>query len=131
MTTTMIKSILAFACGLFAANAVAGGVTHFAITVQPAAAGAQTVVLDLGPKATVTRPVADGLHLEITAPEGENGAGRSVLKLLSQQKDGKFKVLHIAGIATFPDEAVIASYGICGGKVVYHSTPVAGEAICK
>lgn len=127
MSTSTIVSFLAL--GLLTATSYAAPMSQFEITVQPQGAPAEVVKVDLGPKGNVRKTVGN-LFLDISAPEEENGTGRSVLKLLSQQKDGSFKLLHIAGIATFPDEVVQASYGMCEGRVVYRNDVKVGAPVC-
>lgn len=120
-------AMLACLCG---SHCLAATSTHFAITVQPEGESARVFKVKLPPKGTVKHLIRDALHLEVNAPEEQNGQGRSVLRLLSQQKDGSFKVLHIAGIATFPNEAVQAGYGMCSGKVTYRSELIPGATVC-
>jgi hypothetical protein len=121
-------ALLACLCG---SQSLAATSTHFDITVQPEGESARVIRVDLPPKGKVKHVIRDSLHLEVNAPEEASGQGRSVLRLLSQQKDGKFKVLHIAGIATFPNEAVQAGYGMCSGKVMYRSDIAPGAAVCE
>lgn len=128
MTSSTFAAILSL--GLLAGSAHAAPVNHFEITVQAEGAGAEVVKVDLAPKGKVRKAVHN-LVLDISAPEEENGTGRSVLKLLSQQQDGSFKLLHIAGIATFADEVVQASYGMCGGKVMFQNDAPVGALVCQ
>lgn len=127
MTTSSFAAILAL--GLLTASAHAAPVNHFEITVQAEGAIAEVVKVELAPKGTVRKAIGN-LFLDIAAPEEETGTGRSVLKLLSQQKDGSFKLLHIAGIATFADEVVQASYGMCAGKVKFQNDLKVGAPVC-
>lgn len=128
MNTSTIAAILAL--GLLAGSAQAAPSSIFEITVQAEGAGAEVVKVDLAPKGTVRKTIGN-LFLDISAPHEENGTGRSELRLLSQQKDGSFKILHIAGIATFPDEVVKASYGMCRGRVVFQNDMPVGAPVCQ
>lgn len=126
-----LTTIAAMMVSLCTGSALAASVTHFDVTVQPGAGAPQIVRIDLAPKGTTKQALGDSLHLELRAPQEDSGEGRSELRLLLEQKDGSFKVLHIAGIATFPNEAVQASYGICGGKVVYRTDRAPGAPVCE
>lgn len=124
-----LKTLALLAC-LISGSAAASVSTHFDITVQTDKGEPQIFRIDLGPKGSIKQQMRDNLTLEVKAPEEESGEGRSELRLLWTQKDGSFKVLHIAGIATFPNEAVQASYGMCGGRAVYRSDIAPGVAVC-
>lgn len=119
-----------FAC-LCAGHALAATSTHFDITLQPEGESARSYQVQLPPKGSVRHVIRGDLTLEVNAPAAEDGHGRSELRLLSQQKDGTFKVLHIAGISTFPNEVVQAGYGICAGKIIYRSEIARGAPVCQ
>ncbi|QYF95193.1 hypothetical protein KY495_08580 [Massilia sp. PAMC28688] len=125
------NAIAAMLACLWAGHAQAARSTQFDITLQPAGESARSFKVHLPPKGSVRHVIRDDLTLEVHAPAEEHGQGRSELRLLSQQKDGSFKVLHIAGIATFPNEVVQAGYGICAGKVTYRSEIAPGAAVCQ
>ena len=127
-----LKSLTALLACLITGSAAAASVsTHFDITVQTDKGEPQIFRVDLGPKASIRQAMRDNLTLEVKAPEEESGEGRSELRLLWAHKDGSYKVLHIAGIATFRNEAVQASYGMCGGRAVYRSDIAPGVAVCE
>lgn len=125
------KALAAMLACLVSGSAFAAVETHFDITFQSEAETPRIFRVNLAPSGTIKQSMTDTLFVEVRAPQEATGEGRSELRLLAQQKDGSMKVLHIGGIATFRDEPVQASYGMCGGRVVYRSDIAPGARVCE